>query len=232
MSAEVKKEIELELAHVLFIDVVGYSKLLINDQRALLDTLNQIVRSTDQFRKARIFLATAERDPKAGLRALADLGKNTYGPDAILYTRAFGEGFFGRLKGDAVAAQAGFTKARAEQQQIVNAQPDYAPAVCVLGLIDAGLGRKDEALREGRRAAELMPPSKDSINGAHIMQVLAVIYAWVGEKDLALEQLQRTVQIPGGANYGNLRLWPHWDPFRGDPRFEKIVASLAPKANP
>jgi tetratricopeptide (TPR) repeat protein len=180
----------------------------------------------------RIFLATAERDPKAGLRALADLGKNTYGPDAILYTRAFGEGFFGRLKGDAVAAQAGFTKARAEQQQIVNAQPDYAPAVCVLGLIDAGLGRKDEALREGRRAAELMPPSKDSINGAHIMQVLAVIYAWVGEKDLALEQLQRTVQIPGGANYGNLRLWPHWDPFRGDPRFEKIVASLASKANP
>ena len=52
MSAEVKKEIELELAHVLFIDIVGYSKLLINDQRALLDTLNQIVRSTDQFRKA------------------------------------------------------------------------------------------------------------------------------------------------------------------------------------
>jgi TolB-like protein/Tfp pilus assembly protein PilF len=206
------------------------------DTRPLHELIESFMRqnptSGARLAAVRIFLATAERDPKAGLRALADLGKNTYGPDAILYTRAFGEGFFGRLKGDAVAAQAGFTKARAEQQQIVNAQPDYAPAVCVLGLIDAGLGRKDEALREGRRAAELMPPSKDSINGAHIMQVLAVIYAWVGEKDLALEQLQRTVQIPGGANYGNLRLWPHWDPFRGDPRFEKIVASLAPKANP
>ena len=99
----------------------------------------------------------------------------------------------------------------------------------MLGLIDAGLGRKDDALREGRRAAELMPPSKDSINGALIMRQLAVIYAWVGEKELAIDQLQRTSQVPGGSSYGHLRLWPHWDPFRDDPRFEKIVASAAPK---
>jgi hypothetical protein len=111
----------------------------------------------------------------------------------------------------------------------VNAQPDYGPALCVLGLIDAGLGRKDDALREGRRAAELMPPSKDSINGAHIMQLLAVIYAWVGEKELAIDQLERSAQVPGSLTYGQLRLWAHWDPLRGDPRFEKIVASLAPK---
>jgi TolB-like protein/Tfp pilus assembly protein PilF len=178
---------------------------------------------------SRIFLATAERDPVAGERAVADLGQNTYGPDAIRYTRAFGEGFFARLKGDPAGAQAGFTKARGEQQQIVNAQPDYGPVLIVLGLIDAGLGRKDDALREGRRAAELMPPSKDSINGAHIMYLLGVIYAWVGEKDLAIEQLSQSARIPGGVNYGQLRLWPHWDEVRGDPRFEKIVASLAPR---
>jgi len=177
----------------------------------------------------RILLASAERDPTAGLRAVVDLGENTYGPDAIRYTRAFGEGFFAWMKGDTVAAQTGFTKARAEQQQIVNAQPDYGPALCVLGLIDAGLGRKDDALREGRRAAELMPPSKDSINGALIMRQLAVIYAWVGEKELAIDQLERSAQVPGSLTYGQLRLWPHWDPLRGDPRFEKIVASLAPK---
>jgi len=177
----------------------------------------------------RIFLASAERDPGAGERALADLGENTYGPDAIRYTRAFGEGFFGRLKGDAAAAQSGFGKARAQQQQIVNAQPDYGPALCVLGLIDAGLGRRGEALREGRRAVELTPLDKDSINGAHVMQLLAVVYAWVGENELAIAQLERTSQIPGGATYGNLRLWCHWDPLRGDPRFEQIVASLAPK---
>jgi TolB-like protein/Tfp pilus assembly protein PilF len=177
----------------------------------------------------RILLATAERDSVAGEQAVADLGENTYGPDAIRYTRAFGQGFFARLKGDAAGAQASFSKARAEQQRIVDAQPDYGPALIVLGLIDARLGRKDDALREGRRAADLMPPNKDAINGPHIMYLLAVIYAWVGEKDLAIEQLRRTAQIPSGPTYGNLRLWPNWDPLRGDPRFEKIVASLAPK---
>ncbi len=178
---------------------------------------------------SRIFLATAERDPVAGEQAVADLGQNTYGPDAIRYSRSFGEGFFARLKGDPAGAQAAFTKARAEQQQIVNAQPDYGPTLIVLGLIDAGLGRKDDALREGRRAAELMPPSKDSINGAHIMYLLGVLYVWAGEKDLAIEQLSQSARIPCGVQYGQLRLWPHWDEVRGDPRFEQIVASLAPK---
>jgi TolB-like protein/class 3 adenylate cyclase/Flp pilus assembly protein TadD len=178
---------------------------------------------------SRIFLATAERDPVAGERAVADLGQNTYGPDAIRYTRAFGEGFFARLKGDPVGAQAAFTKARAEQQQIVNAQPDYGPVLIVLGLIDAQLGRNEDALREGRRAVELMPPSKDSINGAHIMQLLGVLYVWVGEKNLAIEQLSQNARIPSGVHYGQLRLWPQWDEVRGDPRFEKIVDSLAPK---
>jgi tetratricopeptide (TPR) repeat protein len=206
------------------------------DTRPLHELIESFMRqnpaSGARLAPVRIFLATAERDPTAGLRALTDLGENTYGPDAIQYTRAFGEGFFGRMKGDTLAAQAGFTKARAEQQQIVNAEPDYGPALCVLGLIDAGLGRKDDALREGRRAAQVMPPSKDSINGAHIMHLLAVTYAWIGEKELAIDQLQRAALVPGGVAYGQLRLWPHWDSFRGDPRFEKIVASLAPKTNP
>jgi serine/threonine-protein kinase len=181
------------------------------------------------FAPSRIFLASHERDTNAAERALADLGDNTYGPDAIQFSRAFGEGFFARMKGDATAAQASFTTARAEQQRIVNTQPDYGPALCVLGLIDARLGRKDDALREGRRAVELIPPSKDSINGPIVMGFFAVTCAWVGEKDLAIEQLTRAVQLPGRLNYGQLRLSPHWDPLRGDPRFEKIVESLAPE---
>ncbi len=185
--------------------------------------------SRSRFAGTRLFLAFAERDASGGLRALADLGQNTYGPDAIQYPRAYGEGIFARLNGDVVAAETSFTKARAAQQKIVDAQPDYGPALCVLGLIDAGLGRKEDALREGRRAAELIPPTKDSINGAHIMNLLAMIYAWVGEKDLAIEQLTRALQLPGSSNYGYLRLFPQWDPLRGDPRFEQIVASLAPK---
>ena len=185
--------------------------------------------SSARLAPSRIFLASAERDTKAAEQALADLGDDTYGPDAIRFSRAFGEGFFARLKGDAAAAYASFTTARLLQQRIVDAQPGYGPALCVLGLLDAGLGRKDDALREGRRAVELTPPSKDSINGPIIMGFFAVICAWVGEKDLAIDQLTQAIQLPGRLSYGQLRLSPNWDPLRGDPRFEKIVASLAPK---
>ena len=74
-----------------------------------------------------------------------------------------------------------------------------------------------------------MPVTKDSINGAHITGLSAMIYSWVGENDRAIDELKRAVQTPGGADYGYLKLFPQWDPLRGDPRFEKIVASLAPK---
>jgi TolB-like protein/class 3 adenylate cyclase/Flp pilus assembly protein TadD len=177
----------------------------------------------------RVFLAFAERDADSGLQALADLGEKTFGPNAFQFPRAAGDGIFARLKGDTAAAQASFARARAIQEKIVMAQPDYAPAVCILGLIDAVLGRKEDALREAARAAELMPPSKDSINGAHLVRLVAMIYAWLGEKDRAIDQLQRAVQIPAGGSYGELKLFPQWDPLRGDPRFESIIASLAPK---
>ena len=203
------------------------------DPRPLHEVVEAAVRqnpeSAPSLALTRTFLAIAERDPAAGEGAIADLGENTFGPDAIRFPRGLLEGIFARLKGDGPGAQLGFVKARTEQQQIVDAQRDYGPALVVLGLIDAGLGRKDDAVREGRRAADLMPLTKDSINGAHILDLLGVIYAWIGEKDLAVEQLRRSAQTPGGTNYGVLKLWPQWDPLRGDPRFEKIVASLAPK---
>jgi hypothetical protein len=96
-------------------------------------------------------------------------------------------------------------------------------------VIDAALGRKQEALSEGRRAIELLPVQKDAFNGPLMIQWFAVSAAWVGEKDLAFEQLATAAHIPGMLSYGNLKLEPFWDPLRGDPRFEKIVASLAPK---
>jgi tetratricopeptide (TPR) repeat protein len=133
------------------------------------------------------------------------------------------------MKGDAVTAQAAFTAARARQEEAVRARPDDGPVLCVLGLIDAGLGRKEEALREGRRALELAPIAKDSLDGADVLYFYAVICAWTGEHDLAIEQLETLAKIPAGVCYGDIRLDPNWDPLRGDPRFEKIVASLAPK---
>jgi len=120
-------------------------------------------------------------------------------------------------------ARTAFTAARAEQEKIVQAQPNYGPALCPIGLVDAGLGRKEEALREGRRAVELLPAEKDALNGSGMIKYLAMIAAWVGDKDLACEQLGIAVRTPSGLTYGQLKLLPFWDPLRGDPRFETIM---------
>jgi serine/threonine-protein kinase len=143
--------------------------------------------------------------------------------------RSFFEGLAARSRSDATGAETAFTAARIEMEEIVREQPDYAQALCVLGMIDAALGRKEDALREGRRAVELLPVRKDALAGAAVLTNLAITYAWAGEKDLAIKQLQEVVRIPSPVSYGQLRLHPFWDPLRGDPRFEKIVASLAPK---
>jgi serine/threonine-protein kinase len=176
--------------------------------------------------------ALAERDPVAAKHALLASDESPLGLDAVHFPRPFVEGVIARMTNDEQHAQLAFTAARAEQEKIVQAEPDYGPALCVLGVIDAALGRKDEALREGRRAVELLPVEKDSVNGLHMIVYFAMIAAWVGEKDLACEQLATAVRYPGSGyvvTYGELKLLPDWDPLRGEPCFEKIVDSLAPK---
>jgi TolB-like protein/tRNA A-37 threonylcarbamoyl transferase component Bud32/Flp pilus assembly protein TadD len=175
--------------------------------------------------------ALAERDGDAATHALIAGGENPFiVDDAVTLNRSLVEALVAQMTKDDDKARSAFTAARAEQEKIVQAQPDYAPPLCVLGLIDAGLGRKEEALREGRRAAELLPVEKDALRGALMMKYLAMIAAWVGDKDLACEQLAATVRLSNPhVSYGQLKLLPFWDPLRGDPRFEKIVASLAPK---
>jgi|SRR5262249_52779256 len=106
---------------------------------------------------------------------------------------------------------------------LLREQPDYAEALCILGMSDAALGRKEEALREGRRAVELIPVTKDAVTGAELLRNLAIIYAWTGEKDLAIKQLEELLPLFSPISYGQLRLHPWWDPLRDDPRFEKIV---------
>ena len=173
--------------------------------------------------------AIAERDRAAAERALIALGQNNLGNDSVYLSPEFATGLIARMTKDETKARAAFAAARTKQEKLVQEQPNYGPVLCVLGLIDAGLGRKEEALREGRRAVQLLPVEKDSINGVHMIEYLAMIAAWVGDKDLACEQLAKVVQMPGTLSYGQLKLLPYWDPLRGDPRFEQIVSSLAPK---
>ena len=179
------------------------------------------------------FCALAERDPAAAERALVALGDNPcWGEGEINLSRSFGEGLLARMTKDEARARTAFEAARAQQEKIVQAQPDYSPALCVLGLIDAALGRKDLALDEGRRAIALTPVEKDVTNDSFVLQYFAITAAWAGEKELALQQLKTGLRAPTASvmlSYGALKLHPFWDPLRGDPRFEKIVASLAPK---
>jgi tetratricopeptide (TPR) repeat protein len=137
-----------------------------------------------------------------------------------------------RMTKDEARARTAFEAARAQQEKIVQEQPDYGPALCVLGLIDAALGRNELALEEGRRAIALTPVEKDVNNGSRVLQYFAITAAWAGDKELALQQLEAGLRAPDASqmlSYGALKLLPFWDPLRGDPRFEQIVESLAPK---
>jgi TolB-like protein/Tfp pilus assembly protein PilF len=177
-----------------------------------------------------LICALAERDPVAAKNAAIAAGANPpFTDEAVNFSRPFVEGVVARMTKDEDEARSAFTTARAEQEKIIEAQPNYGPPLCVLGLIDAALGRKEEALREGRRAVALLPMEKDPINGVAMIKYLAMIAAWVGDNDLACEQLTVAVRPPSRLTYGQLKLLPFWDPLRGDPCFEKIVASLASK---
>jgi TolB-like protein/Flp pilus assembly protein TadD/predicted Ser/Thr protein kinase len=179
-----------------------------------------------------LLCALAERDVAAAKDALVASDEFPLGGSAVHFTRPFAEGVIARMTNDEHKAQLAFTAARVQQEKTVEAQPDYGPAWCELGVIDAALGRKEEALREGRRAVELLPVEKDPINGTLMIEYLAMIAAWVGEKDVACEQLATAVRFPTTGldlSYGQLKLMPFWDPLRGEPCFEKIVNSLAPK---
>ena len=175
------------------------------------------------------YVAMCERDNLGVSRALAVVPPEGISAGSTWLPRAYFEGVAARARGDATVASAAFTAARGEVEKTTREQPDYAQGLAALGLIDAGLGRKDDAIQEGRRAIELVPVSKDVLDGADLILNLALIYVWTGEKDLALEQLAEAAQLPSNLNYGWLRLHPDWDLLRGHPRFEKIIASLAPK---
>jgi serine/threonine protein kinase len=182
----------------------------------------------DRMKHAMFKLALSEHDFTTASRIAETLPKKDLGDDAGL-GRNFSKGLLAQMKGDATRARSAFTIARAEQEEAIRTGHDIAKLLCGLALIDAGLGRKEEALSEGRRAVELIPLAKDSLDGPIVLSYFAEICAWTGERDLAIQQLEKVMKTPLPMDYGDLRLNPIWNSLRGDPRFEKIVASLAPK---
>jgi TolB-like protein len=145
---------------------------------------------------------------------------------------AFGEGGpswaeaqVARARGDNQKALEAFATARKKLGEKLGDEANDAVYLSEVAILDAGLGKKEDAIREARRAVELQPIAKDSLNGATNVSRLALVYAWTGERDQALEQLKIIAKAPNGVTYGDLRFNPCWDDLRGDPRFDKIVAA-------
>jgi len=179
----------------------------------------------------RVFLALIDGNFADAERVLAASPREDFQDIdySFYYPKAWFEAMIARTKGDSARATAAFSAARTILEQRLAVKPEDARTLAVLAQVDAGLGRKELAIQEAKHAAELMPVSKDVYDGALVLEGLAQVYTWTNESDRAIELLQKLVAMPSYVNYARLKLYPMWNPLRGDPRFEKIVNSLAPK---
>ena len=150
-------------------------------------------------------------------------------PEDTLFPRSWMEGETARAAGQSEKARSAFVATREKYSALLRDRNEQPRLLSYLATVDAALGRKEEALQEGRRAVEMLPISRDAVYGPEIERNLALVYSWIGERDRAIEGLSSVAKLPGGPSYGELKSDPVWDELRGDPRFEKIVASLAPK---
>jgi TolB-like protein/Tfp pilus assembly protein PilF len=198
----------------------------------LYETLAAVVRddpsAAGDVAKSAVEAALVRRDRAGCETALAYVPAIGIPLHGATFPRAWFKGLVARAFGDEAGARTAFTQARIEAEQTVRAQPDFAFAHSVLGLIEAGLGNREEAIREGRRAVELLPVARDSIDGPELVINLGTILAWVGEPELAIDQLEEAARIPSLLSYGLLKLHPQWDSLRDNPRFQALVTSLAP----
>ncbi|MGA7273727.1 MAG: FlgO family outer membrane protein, partial [Candidatus Udaeobacter sp.] len=150
--------------------------------------------------------ALCERTKEAAARVLKNYPREgvatSYGANC---PHAYWQGVIARSEGDSAEAQSAFSAARSQVQEDLEKQPNFAAALSLLAVIDAGLGRKNDAIREGRRACELLPISKDAIDGVALAVNLAQIYAWSGDKELAIEQIAMIERTPNLLSYGFLK---------------------------
>ncbi|MHC4556404.1 MAG: protein kinase domain-containing protein [Planctomycetota bacterium] len=138
-------------------------------------------------------------------------------PNALLYAQIY------RYMNKKELAKTYYDEARSILESKTKEQPEHARFHSALGVAYAGLGRKEDAIREGKRGVELFPVSKDAMRGPYRVEDLARIHVMVGEHDEAIEQLEDLLSIPGPLSIRLLRLDPAWDPLRNHPRFKKLI---------
>ena len=179
----------------------------------------------------RISAALAENDFARARQALAQSPRREFQEVDFTYyfPRAWFEARIARAEGDESAARASFAKARAVFEEHLNVKPDDPRTISALAQTDAGLGDKTLALREAQHAVDLMPISRDAFDGPLVLQGLATVYAWTGDRDRAIDLIQQLLKMPGYLCYGYLLHDPQWAPLRGNARFDQLIKSLAPR---
>jgi TolB-like protein/Flp pilus assembly protein TadD len=178
----------------------------------------------------RVSVLTLQRKFPEALQLVHQFPKETLtGRTTAPCPKAFLEGALYSYQGDKVKAQAAFETARIVAAQLVQESPEDASRHGQLGLILASLGRKEEAIKEGKRAVELLPESQDALDGPEIAVVLAQIYARTDEHDQAFELLDHLLQVPSSLTVPILKLDSVWDPLRKDPRFQALIDKYTTK---
>ena len=202
------------------------------DTRPLRAAIDQIL-ARDPSKAATIadqwlYLSFCEKDMQAASKALEAMTENGCQEEGLPYPRSWCEGLVAREHDDDPAARLAFNEARGRVDRLVHEQPDFAAAISALGMIDAALGNKSDAIAEGCKAVDLLPIGKDAVTGSTLLQNLAVIYAGTGEKQAAFDLLNQLAGMPGYLSYGQLSLHPYWTPLRDDPSFSKTLKTLQP----
>ena len=209
------------------------------DTRPLKSMLNEIPAGVDpdgSVTAARWDLAMIERDYAAAENVLKTSSVNEISYSmAGLTPKIFLEGCTYVALGDDASAQKAFEEARPAFEAAVKEAPESAERHAILGWLYALMGRKKDAIAEGQRAVELKPESKDAVDGSLLSGYLALIYARVGENDLAIPLIERLLKTSGpvdSANYAitinDLKYRWEWDPIRSDPRFKQLIAETSP----
>jgi serine/threonine-protein kinase len=146
-------------------------------------------------------------------------------------------GWTQQVAGDYSDAQESWRQARSELQPLLKEQPENFVLIGHLALINMGLGEKATALTLAEQAMKANPIEKDALTGLNPVETFARVTACTGEPDRAIAALQKLLSTPYQGPLATgvpltaalLQLDPMFDPLRNDPRFEKIVSSLAPK---
>jgi TolB-like protein/DNA-binding winged helix-turn-helix (wHTH) protein/Tfp pilus assembly protein PilF len=181
-------------------------------------------------------LAMLERDYATAEKILANASFENCSPAGDA-GRTYYQGRLARARGDIDSALRYFEVARADAEKRVRDNPDAAQRHSYLGLLYAYMQRKDDAIREARRAVELEPETQNAFHGAVHAAILALVYSLVGEPDEAIPLIERLLSTPGpvecsdypyNITLADLRLRWEWDGLRDNPRFQKILATPAP----